>query len=219
MTSRLNNRTVQLAVLIIAGVLALAIGLGIGMMQRGGNSGPLTLEGGTWLDQPRDLPAFELTDMHGEPFTRASFEGEWSFVFFGYTYCPDICPLTMALLASALEEIRKEDADADPRVIFVSVDPDRDTPEALNQYVGYFNREFTGVTAPMEQLTPFTRSLGILHRKAENPEDPENYLVDHSASVLLINPRGQLQAVLSAPHQVRTLASDFLQIRKRFEQG
>lgn len=205
--------------LIIAGVLALAIGLGIGMMQRGASSGPLTLEGGTWLDQPRDLPEFQLTDMHNEPFTRASLEGEWTFMFFGYTYCPDICPLTMALLAGAIEEIRTEDPDADPQVVFVSVDPDRDTPEALNQYVGYFNREFTGVTAPMEQLTPFTRSLGILHRKAEDPKDPENYLVDHSASVLLMNPRGQLQAVLSAPHQIKTLTSDFLQIRKRFEQG
>lgn len=217
----LHNRTVQVLLIVVAGAVALAIGIGAGQMQRGSAPPqPLSLEGGTWLPEPRSLPEFELIDMQGESFTRASLEGRWSFLFFGYTYCPDICPLTMALLGSAITEIRRlEPGAADPGVVFVSVDPDRDTPEALKQYVGYFNPEFTGITGPMEALTPFTRALGILHRKAEDPRDPDNYLVDHSASILLINPRGELQAVLSAPHQVQTIASDFLLVRQRFEQG
>jgi protein SCO1 len=217
----LHNRTVQVLLIAVAGAVALAIGIGAGQMQRGSAPAqPLSLEGGTWLPEPRSLPAFELIDMQGESFTRASLEGRWSFLFFGYTYCPDICPLTMALLGSAITEIRRLEPDAaDPRVVFVSVDPDRDTPEALEQYVGYFNPEFMGVTGPMEALTPFTRALGILHRKAEDPRDPDNYLVDHSGSILLINPRGELQAVLSAPHQVQTIASDFVLVRQRFEKG
>jgi protein SCO1 len=221
MARGLHNRTVQTLLIVLAGAVALAIGIGAGQMQGGTTpTQALSLEGGTWLSEPRPLPEFELLDMQGEPFTRTSLEGRWSFVFFGYTYCPDICPLTMALLGSAITEIRRLEPDAaDPRVVFVSVDPDRDTPEALSQYVAYFNPEFMGVTAPMEELTPFTRALGILHRKAEDPRDPENYLVDHSASILLINPRGELQAVLSAPHQVQSIASDFLLVRQRFEQG
>jgi protein SCO1 len=221
MAGALHNRTVQFLLIALAGAVALAIGIGFGMSQRdSGAMQPLSLDGGTWLPEPRTLPEFELVAMDGEPFTKASLEGRWTFMFFGYTYCPDICPLTMALLGSAIEEIQRLDPKAaDPDVVFVSVDPERDTPDALRQYVGYFNPEFIGVTAPMERLTPFTRSLGILHRKAEDPRDPENYLVDHSASILLINPRGQLQAVLSAPHQVETIASDFVQIRKRFERG
>ncbi len=220
MASTQNNRSLQIVLLVVAGVVALAIGLGVGMMQRDGTtSGPLTLQSGTWLPEPRPLPEFELVDMNGEPFTRASLENQWTFLFFGYTYCPDICPMTMALLASTFEEIRRADPSADPRAVFVSVDPERDTPEALKTYVPYFHQEFLGVTGPMEQLTPLTRSMGILHRKAEDPRDPDNYLVDHSASIILINPRGEFQAVLSAPHQVETLASDFLQIHKRYRPG
>jgi protein SCO1 len=221
MARMLHDRTLQILLLVFAGAVAMAIGIGAGMTQRdAGGAGPLSLDGGTWLPEPRVLPDFELIDMQGEPFTRTSLEGQWSFLFFGYTYCPDICPLTMALLGSAVEEIQRlEPRAGSPNVVFVSVDPERDTPEALKEYVGYFNADFTGVTAPMERLTPFTRALGILHRKAEDPRDPDNYLVDHSASILLINPQGQLQAVLSAPHQVDTLASDFLLIRKRFERG
>lgn len=221
MSNALHNRTLQILLILLAGAVALAVGIGFGMSQRGAAPAPsLSLDGGTWLPEPRELPAFELIDMDGEPFTPASLQGQWSFLFFGYTYCPDICPLTMALLGSAMDEIRNLEPGADdPDVVFVSVDPDRDTPDALKQYVGYFNPEFTGVTGPMEELTPLTRALGILHRKAEDPRDPDNYLVDHSASILVINPQGRLQAVLSAPHQVETLASDFLRIRQHFERS
>ncbi|OOG27117.1 SCO family protein [Thioalkalivibrio denitrificans] len=214
MAGALHTRTVQLLLIVLAGAVAMAVGIGFGMSQRDAGPGqPLSLEGGTWLSEPRNLPEFELVDMHGEPFTKASLEGGWTFMFFGYTYCPDICPLTMALLGSAVEEVRRLDPRAeDPNVVLVSVDPERDTPEALKQYVGYFNPDFMGVTGPMEQLTPFTRTLGILHQKADDPRDPDNYLVDHSASILLFNPQGQLQAVLGAPHQVETLATDYLRI-------
>lgn len=209
--------------IVFAGValLALVIGLGAGWVkERMGAPRPPHLEAATaLLDQARPLPAFSLIDEQGEPFDNARLKGHWSFVFFGYTHCPDICPSTLSTLDTALRTAAAH-GDADrAQVVFVSVDPRRDNPATLKDYVKFFNPEFTGVTGNEQALGKLTRSLGVIHMTLPRPGDGNNYLVDHSASVLLIGPQGRLVALFGAPHRAKVLASDFHKLRGYYERS
>lgn len=153
--------------------------------------------------QPRALADFSLTDQHGETVNRERLYGQWTLAFVGYTYCPDICPLTLAKLAGVqpdLAALVKEPL----KVWFISVDPKRDSTEQLNNYVSYFEQvNVLGMTAGHDQLFPFVRQLGLMYALSSTTE--ENYLVDHSASVVLINPQGQLVAMFKPPMQAGQL--------------
>lgn len=202
-------------------LLALGIGVAAGWMNERLNM-PQTprLEAGTpLLDQARPVPDFSLIDEEGKPFDNTRLDGRWSFVFFGYTHCPDICPTTLSTLDNAMRTAAKHGDADDAQVVFVSVDPKRDSPETLKDYVHFFNPGFTGVTGNAQALSKFTRPLGIIHTTLPNPDGGKNYLVDHSASILLIGPEGTVVAVFSAPHQARTLASDFHKLRRYYERG
>ncbi len=144
---------------------------------------------------PRNLSEFNLIDHRGNAVGREQLQGQWTLAFVGYTYCPDICPMTMATLSGAVAQLQQ----ALPKgqqlgVWFISVDPKRDTQKQLQTYVGYFEqRALTGVTANHDQLFPFVRELGLSYAISSSTE-PE-YRVDHSASIVLLNPVGQLVAV------------------------
>ena len=152
---------------------------------------------GSFVNPPRQLVVPELTKHTGEAFTNEDLKGRWTLVFFGYTYCPDICPITMNVLAQA-----KKQAPADfPQVIFVSVDPDRDTVELVRGYVEYFDPAFIGVTGDEQMIQALTLQTSVVYMKVPGASGNKgDYLVDHSSSVLLINPAGQLAAFLKAPH-------------------
>jgi len=125
---------------------------------------PIALEAGTWFgEQARALPEFELTDHNNRKLTRARFDGKWNLIFFGFTHCPDICPVSLQAMSQMMEAIDDPDVADALQVFFVSVDPDRDRPEILKTYVTYFNPDFIGATAPLADLRPLTRSLGIAH--------------------------------------------------------
>jgi protein SCO1 len=174
---------------------------------------PLSLNtNATVLSEPLNVPAFTLIDQQGSPFTEKELRGHWSFLFFGYTYCPDICPTTLAILAQTDKLLRDQKVSPHPRVIFVSVDPPRDTPQKLANYVSYFNPAFLGITGEEEQLRALSRPLGIAYQFAPGTENTENYLIDHSASILLINLEGQVQAIISPPHEPATIAEDYQKI-------
>ena len=166
----------------------------------------------TRLPAPKVLQPFELSTHEGNPFTLDSLKDQWSFVFFGYTNCPDVCPTTLSVLnvvANGLGETG--DGVPDTRFYFVSVDPDRDTPEKLREYVPYFNAKFIGVTGSRDQIDNLTRQLSILYVIGKE-EAGGGYLVDHTASVLLLNPAGQFDAVFSPPLQPANIAADFEKI-------
>ncbi len=148
------------------------------------------------FETPRDLGEFELVDHHGQPFTAASLEGQWTLIFFGFTFCPDICPTTMAFLAELVRELEGTEV-ADTEVVMFSVDPARDTVEQLAAYVPYFHPEFTGVTGEFLELFRVATAMNTPFRKV--PGQDENYLVDHSANVVLINPRGDYHGFFKAP--------------------
>lgn len=170
---------------------------------------------GTVLPEARELPAVTLTDHQGENWTRESLEGEWQYLFFGFTNCPDVCPLTLATLAGALDQLEQSQAAVVPGVVFVSVDPQRDTPAAMKTYVEHFNDDFVGVTGERAAIDRLTEALGISYTLHEPGEDGD-YAVDHSAAILLIDPQGRLRALWQPPHGRDVLAEEFRQIRKRF---
>jgi protein SCO1/2 len=149
--------------------------------------------------QPRALAEFTLTDQHGETVNRERLYGQWTLAFVGYTFCPDICPLTLAKLAGVQPDLAAQ-VEQPLKVWFISVDPKRDTVEQLNNYVNYFEQaNVIGMTAGHDQLFPFVRQLGLMY--ALSSTTAEDYLVDHSASVVLINPQGQLVAMFKPPMQ------------------
>ena len=167
----------------------------------------------------REIQPFELIDHNNAVFDNNALRQHWSFLFFGYTHCPDVCPTTLSVLNSVAQ--RLQDLDEDIRFIFVSVDPERDTPEQLARYVSYFNGDFIGVTGTPEGIEQLTKPLGILHLRAATEDGDGDgagaYLVDHTASVLLFDPDGHYHAVFGPPLSADALASDFRKMLKAYQ--
>lgn len=157
--------------------------------------------------EPRPLPPFELVAHDGTRFDPARMQGHWSLVFFGFTNCPDVCPSTLAQLASVKRRLADLPPAEAPAVVMISVDPKRDTPQRLAQYVPYFDPSFTGATGTRETLDALTRAMGVAVHVG--PEVDGTYTVDHTAALFLVNPEAQLVAVFPTPHEVETLAADY----------
>lgn len=165
---------------------------------------------------PTPLQAFELLDQHRRPFDLEGLKGKWSFVFFGYTSCPDICPTTLATLSSLIRKLQTgSQALSDIQVVFVSVDPRRDTPEVIENYLKYFNETFRGVTGAQPDIDNLTRQFGAGYL-IEPETAPGHYLVNHTSSIFLVDPQGRLLASFSPPHDPDTIAGQFRQIRSLF---
>ena len=160
----------------------------------------------TVLPGPNPVPAFALLDQHGNAVDESVFEGQWDLVFFGFTHCPDICPTTLQVLSAAKAELAADGQSPLPRIVLVSVDPERDTPEIMRQYVDYFGAGNLGITGTLDEITKLTSGLGIYFQKQES--DDENYNVDHSAAVLVIDPDGSFSAVFGGTHKVEQFVHD-----------
>tara|TARA_B100001564_G_scaffold356252_1_gene370051 strand:- start:4741 stop:5328 length:588 start_codon:yes stop_codon:yes gene_type:complete len=165
----------------------------------------------TVLTKPIKLDEFMLTADDDSVFSNQSLKDKWSLLFFGYTHCPDVCPLTLHQLAQANKELAYK-LDSTPDIIMVSVDPDRDTSEILQKYVRSFGENVSGVTGKNEELDKLTSQLGIFYNA--NKHEGENYSVNHSAAVILINKNAEFHAVFSAPHSIEHFVSDLPLILK-----
>ena len=168
--------------------------------------------------EAKDLTAFTLVGANNEVLRLDDLKGKWSFIFFGYTHCPDVCPLTLGALGAAFR-ILEQDPTVSPAIqgIFVSVDPKRDTPELLKEYVSYFNAKFSGVTGTTAQVDAITRQMGALY--AMHPgKSEESYLVSHNSSIFLVDPRGRLYGRFPPPHAPRELAEIFAKIRAFYDE-
>ncbi len=191
----------------------LAIGLVITAFAGGAVFMALALQGprgmpqhATILPQPAALPEFRLRDQDGAEFSKESFVDRWSLVFFGFTHCPDICPATLQQLAVARSRVLQEATSTFPEIVLISVDPQRDTPEVLAEYVGHFGEGITGVTGPLDELRKLTSSLGIFFEKSFR--DNGDYGVDHSAVVIVVNKNAEFHGLFSAPHDIEHFVSD-----------
>ena len=160
----------------------------------------------TVLPAGNPLPEFSLLDHTGADIGRDVFAGHWSLVFFGFTHCPDICPMTLQVLSDARKQLQAAGFDPLPRIVLVSVDPERDTPEILSQYVGYFGADNLGITGDLDELRNLTGGLGIWFEKSESEGD--TYSVNHSAAVLVIAPDMQFRALFGAPHKAEDYVRD-----------
>jgi len=191
--------------IIIGLVLGIAIAAGFALSLRDAREPVVSLTA-TVLPAGNELPDFALFDQYGAAAGRSVFEGQWDVVFFGFTNCPDICPATMTVLGQARRELDARGQNPLPRIVLVSVDPERDTPEAMARYVAYFGDDNLGLTGELVEIRKLTDALGVFFQKAG--ADGEAYGVDHSTVVLVIDPEGRLKALFSAPHEVANLVHD-----------
>ncbi len=153
--------------------------------------------GAYFIDPPRQLAEFKLIDDSSEVFLPEEFAGKWNILFFGFTYCPDICPLTMKQMSDVKESLGEYSDNL--RVFLVSVDPDRDKPENLRQYLDNFDKNFKGLTGEIDQIYKFSTQVNAPFFPVVNSPEP-NYTVDHSGSLVLISPEAKYAGFFRAPH-------------------
>jgi protein SCO1/2 len=160
------------------------------------------LASGTWLPQAKSVGDFQLLDIYGHPFTHASLSGAPTLVFFGFTHCPDVCPTTLVKLA----QVRKQAGVAALRVLFVSIDPQRDTPEKVALYVHAFDPDFEGATGDPASIGALAKQFGVAVNRVELPGG--DYTMDHSAVVFLLDDAAHVVAVFTPPFDIAALAGD-----------
>jgi protein SCO1/2 len=150
------------------------------------------------FDQPRELPAFSLQQSDGTPLVPGELQGHWTLVFLGFTHCPDVCPTTLSQLAQAQKQWAALPEATRPRVLFVSVDPDRDTPDRVGEYAHAFHRDTLAATADIPALEAFARSLSLVFMKVPAPAGApaDQYSVDHSAAIAVLDPRARMAGVI-----------------------
>ncbi|MCZ6536984.1 MAG: SCO family protein [Gammaproteobacteria bacterium] len=202
--------------IVLLAVTALAGGIVVARFLAPAEQTALEPVNATWLRAPRPLPEFELLSHSGQAFRKENLAGNWSILFFGFTHCPDICPTTLATLSRVVGGIADQ-GKRQPRVIFVSVDPMRDSVNQLAAYVPYFNPEFIGLTGELARIQDLTRELGVaVHYSPTRQAAPgsegeqQDYTVDHSTTLFLVDPDGRLSGIFSAPHVTEQIIDDYL---------
>ena len=163
----------------------------------------------------RALPEFKLTDHHNKTLDRSRFKGKWSLMFFGYTSCPDVCPTTLNTISHVISALNDPLVQETVKVYFVSVDPGRDKPELLANYMNYFNPDFIAATSDFSNLDILTDAVGASYRIGKKAESDPSYSVDHSGFVALINPEAEYAGLLfTDPSNVQAIARDLTRLVK-----
>lgn len=200
------------AIAVMAGVTAVAVLFSrpAGPMRDWARA-PATVQAVMW-PEPRPLAEFELTAQDGSAFRRESLRGQWNFLFFGYTACPDVCPMSL----QAMREMRRylvesEPAAADYRFILVSVDPANDRPEDLAVYLEWFGPAFTGLTGERDELDRLARSLAVKYQVFEDEQGGRS--IDHTSSVLVVDPEARMVGALPAPLRPTAMLGQFEALR------
>ena len=192
--------------LLIAIVLGVALAAGIWVAANLSPT-PSTPTTATVLPAANPVPTFSLVDHTGQDVDESVFVGQWDLVFFGFTHCPDVCPITLNVLATAQRELAAQGVEPLPRIVLVSVDPERDTPELLAHYVDSFGDGHVGLTGELDQIRRLTDGLGVFFNPL--PADEQGYyIVDHYAGVIVIDPEGRFHALFGAPHRVENFVHD-----------
>lgn len=163
----------------------------------------------TLLPNPRVLPAFALQQASREPLTQDVLKGHWTVVFLGFTHCPDVCPTTLARLSAAQKQWASLPVASRPRVLFVSADPERDTPEVVARYAHAFHPDSLAATAPVPALESFARSLSLVFMKVPGSSGkPDDYSIDHSAALVLLDSQARMAGVAQPPFDIQGIAAD-----------
>ena len=193
--------------IVIAVVAVAGIAVGTLIAQKLDPARPAELINATRLPAGRALPSFSLLDQDGAVLDAETLRGDWTLLFFGFTSCPDICPTTLQTLAAVERELIEAGSDIVPRVLFISVDPERDSPAQTGEYARYFSPRFFGATGDGEAAAALRRELGVAVAKRASGEG--DYSIDHTSAVFVISPQVTFAAVMGAPHQASSIAHDF----------
>jgi protein SCO1 len=172
-------------------------------------------ERATVLARPKPLPALSLVGVDGRPLGSDFFKDRWTLVFFGFTTCPDVCPTTLATLAQFKKLLADLPAPEQPRVLLVTVDPERDDPAKLAAYVRFFDPAFLGATGDVQAVSAAATAFGVPFAKVSLPEG--GYTMDHGSGVFIVDPSGGIAAYSSAPHDASVLARDYRKVVRHVE--
>lgn len=168
------------------------------------------------LPEPRELAPFSLSATDGKPFDLSRLQGKWSFVFFGYSHCPDICPTTLGTLKGTAKQLQQSPDDyRDTRFVFVSVDPGRDTLAHLKEYIGYFHPDFLAATGDKAKIDALARQVNAIYM-FDGDTSGEDYIVNHSATIVLIDPQGRWVGRFNPPLSATAIADNFRRVRRYF---
>jgi protein SCO1/2 len=203
------NRKIANTVIACVAFMALLVGLLVNrILSPTVMSNAQLSENGLFVyDIPRKISAFALTDHKGQPFTESWLQGKWSLVFFGYTFCPDICPITLATIRQFEQLLQDTEAAGQVQVAMISVDPQRDTPEKLGEYMGYFSADYVGATGEYIDIFNLGRQLNVAF--GYQPVEGGEYLVNHSGEIILVNPDGDFHGIFKVPHDPEKMAENF----------
>lgn len=194
-------------------VVALAAGIGLLAGQRffapPPSPGP-ALQAVRLLPAPRPLPDFDLAQSDGTRLVPGELRGQWTVVFLGFTHCPDVCPMTLAQMAQAQKRWEDMPASIRPRILFVSVDPERDTPAKIGEYAHHFHADTLAATGPVPMLEDLATALGMVFMKVPPPDGvpADQYSVDHSATLAVLDPQGRMAGLLRPPFDPAAIAAD-----------
>lgn len=191
--------------LIFAVVLGTAMAAGIWMAMNVQRTLPAPTTA-TVLPSPADMPAFSLLDHDGRRIDQNVFVGQWDLVFFGFTHCPDVCPLTLQTLSAVKRRLEEAGQAPLPRIVLVSVDPERDTPAVMSRYIAAYGDNTLGITGELDELRKLTGGLGVFFQK--NTGDDGSYSVDHSAVVIVVDPAGRFHSLFSGSHVIENFVHD-----------
>ena len=202
----------------LAAIVAFALGLFLARVFVTPRVVPVPVtESATILPQPRELPPLDLVDQDDRPLPRDFLRDRWTLVFFGFTQCPDVCPTTLTTLAQMKKQLADLPAGQQPRVLLVSVDPERDTPAILKPYVTFFDPSFQGATGTLTATTAAATAFSVPFAKVPLPSG--GYTMDHGAGLFIVSPAGALAAYSSPPLDATVLARDYRKVVQYFEES
>lgn len=173
---------------------------------------PASMKAVRLFPQVRPVPDFALMQSDGTALSAKELQGRWTIVFFGFTHCPDVCPTTLSELALVQKQWAGVDPAARPQVLFVSVDPERDTPEKTGEYAAYFHPDTLAATLPEPALQAFANSLGMVYMKVAT--EAGDYTMDHSTALVVLDPRGRQAGIIRPPFVPADIAADLIELSK-----
>ena len=212
------NSGVRTTVLLCAAFVAIVLGVLVYSVTREPllDESALREQGTFLLPMPREISAFSLVDQRRAQFDNASLTGHWSLLFFGFTSCPDVCPVTLAALAQVekkLSHASQQDLLDQLKIYFVSVDPERDDAAVIGKYVEAFSPRFTGVTGSRDALAQFAQQLNVAFMKV--PDSKGGYVIDHTGNIVIIDPKGRYAGFMKLPHQADRILIAYKSIARR----
>ncbi|HZX80518.1 MAG TPA: SCO family protein [Lysobacter sp.] len=201
-------------------VLAAALAAGLGLVASRHLFGPTVVLPDTkavhLIDPPRRVEPFTLRQSDGTQLVPGELRGHWTAVFLGFTHCPDVCPTTLGELSKAQKQWEALPDSTRPRILFVSVDPDRDTPDRVGEYAHAFHRDTLAATADIPTLERFVRSIGLVFAKVPSHDDaaPDAYSIEHSGALVVLDPQGRMAGLVQPPFDPLAIAADLATLTK-----